>query len=171
MPLGAATLREVARRVAVPRYDRGRLATGVVHLGVGAFHRAHQAVYHDRLLEGAGAQGWGICGVGVLDGDRRVRDALDPQDGLYTVVAKHGDGTQDVRVVGSVVEYLFAPDDPDAVVERMASAEVRIVSLTITEGGYAVDPEAPAFAHDIASDAAPRTARAAPRGRARSSRA
>jgi mannitol 2-dehydrogenase len=163
VPLRASTLQALADRIAVPGYDRGRLAAGVVHIGVGGFHRAHQAAYHDRLLEDPGARAWGICGVGVLDGDRRMRTALDAQDGLYTLVEKHGDGTVDARVIGALCRYLFAPDDPDAVVEAMAAEGVRIVSLTITEGGYAIDPDTgrfdaddPAVARDLAPGSPPR---------------
>lgn len=122
-----------------PSYDRSRVSTGVVHFGVGGFHRAHQAMYHDRLMNSGKALEWGICGVGVMPGDRAMKEALDAQDGLYTLVVKHADGTYEARVIGSIVEYLFAPDDPEAVIEKLASPETRIVSLTVTEGGYSID--------------------------------
>ena len=93
-------------------------------------------MYYDRLMNEGGALGWGICGVGVMPADRRMQQALDPQDRLYTLVTAHGDGTYAPRVIGSIVEYLFAPDDPEAVIEKMAAQATRIVSLTITEGGY-----------------------------------
>ena len=128
-----------------PAYDRSRVTTGVVHFGVGGFHRAHQAAYHDRLMTDGKALDWGICGVGVMPADRRMKEALDAQDGLYTLVVKHPDGRYEPRVIGSITEYLFAPDDPEAVLERLASESTRIVSLTITEGGYGVDPGSPAF--------------------------
>ena len=121
---------------AVP-YDRSAVTAGIVHLGVGGFHRAHQAVYVDDLLR-AGATDWGICGVGVLPGDVRMREALASQDHLFTVVVKHPDGTLEPRTVGSVVDFLFAPDDPEAVIEKLAAATTKVVSLTITEGGYTV---------------------------------
>ena len=127
--------------MARPRYDRRNLRVGIVHVGVGGFHRAHQATYLDDLMNAGLALDWAVCGVGVLPGDRRMRDALAAQDHLYTVVAKHPDGTYEARVVGSLVDYLYAPDDPDAVVERMAHPATRIVSLTITEGGYEVEPQ------------------------------
>jgi mannitol 2-dehydrogenase len=122
-----------------PSYDRTRVTTGVVHFGVGGFHRAHQAMYHDRLMNSGEALDWGICGIGVMPRDARMKEALDAQDGLYTLVVKHADGTYEPRVIGSIVEYLFAPDDPEAVLEKLASDSTRIVSLTITEGGYAID--------------------------------
>jgi mannitol 2-dehydrogenase len=122
-----------------PSYDRARVTTGVVHFGVGGFHRAHQAMYHDRLMNSGEALDWGICGVGVMPADRRMKEALEAQDGLYTLVVKHADGTYDARVIGAITEYLFAPDDPEAVIEKLAAEATRIVSLTVTEGGYHLD--------------------------------
>ena len=121
-------------------YDRSRLTAGIVHLGVGGFHRAHQAKYVDDLLLQGKADEWAILGVGVLPSDGRMRDALREQQGLYTLAVKHGDGTVDRRVVGAILDMLIAPEDVEAVVERMASPTTRIVSLTVTEGGYAVPP-------------------------------
>jgi mannitol 2-dehydrogenase len=147
-----------------PAYDRGGVTTGVVHFGVGGFHRSHQAMYHDRLMNEGKALDWGICGVGVMPADRRMKEALDAQDELYTLVVKHPDGTYEPRVIGSIVEYLFAPDDPEAVIEKLASETTRIVSLTVTEGGYnihAVTGEFDAADPDVVADlqpgAAPRT--------------
>jgi len=135
--LSSATLAGIAASgVPVPTYDRAAVRVGIVHLGVGGFHRAHQAVYVDELMNRGSALEWGICGVGVLPGDARMRDVLDRQDGLYTLVLKAPDGTWTPRVVGSIVEYLLAPDDPDVVVEKMADPATRVVSLTVTEGGY-----------------------------------
>jgi mannitol 2-dehydrogenase len=163
-PLNARTLAYWSDRLPVPAYDRRLVTPGVVHFGVGGFHRAHQAMYHDRLMNAGGALDWGICGVGVMPVDRRMQEALDAQDGLYTLVIKHSDGTYEPRVVGSVVEYLFAPDDPEAVVEKMAAQPTRIVSLTITEGGYNIsdvtgefDVANPEVGHDLEPDAAPQT--------------
>ena len=85
-PLSTATLHELDPAVAVPGYDRGTVSAGIVHLGVGAFHRAHQALYLDRLMNDGKALDWGIVGVGVLQGDARMRDALHAQDCLYTLV-------------------------------------------------------------------------------------
>jgi mannitol 2-dehydrogenase len=135
-------------------YDRARVSTGVVHVGVGGFHRAHQAMYHDRLMNEGAALDWGICGVGVMDADRRMDEVMRAQHGLYTLVEKHPDGSREARVIGAITEYRFAPDDPEAVIERMADPSTRIVSLTITEGGYNVDDAAP----DLEPDAVPKTA-------------
>jgi mannitol 2-dehydrogenase len=164
-PLNARTLACWRGQLPVPDYDRDLVTAGVVHVGVGGFHRAHQAMYHDRLLSDGMARDWGICGVGVMAADRRMKEVLDAQDGLYTLVLKHSDGTYEPRVIGSIVEYLFAPDDPEAVIERMAAESTRIVSLTITEGGYNLsdvtgefDVTNPDVLADLEPGAVPRTA-------------
>ena len=133
-------------RVSVPTYDRSALRTGVVHFGIGGFHRAHEAMYVDALMNQGSALDWGIVGVGLMPGDARMRDALAAQDNLYTLVVKHPDGRLEPRVIGSITEYLYAPDDPEAVVEKMADPGTRIVSLTVTEGGYSTDPVTGEFA-------------------------
>jgi mannitol 2-dehydrogenase len=135
-PLDERSLPSLGPSVPVPSYDRGRVRVGIVHLGVGGFHRSHQAMYLDRLMAAGEALDWGICGVGVLPADRRMQEVMAAQDCLYTLLVRHPDGSLDARVIGSIVEYLFAPDDPEAVVERMADPATRIVSLTVTEGGY-----------------------------------
>jgi mannitol 2-dehydrogenase len=162
--LSAATLASLEPAVAVPGYDRSAVTVGIVHIGVGGFHRAHQAMYLDELMNAGRALDWGIGGVGVMAADRRMQQVMAEQDCLYTLVVKSPDGSQEPRVIGSIVEYLFAPDDPDAVVERMASEQVRIVSLTVTEGGYnfhhvtgEFDAQNPDVQHDLVEPAAPRT--------------
>src|SRR4051812_27482597 len=164
-PLNTTTLSSLDGAVPTPTYDRSRVRTGIVHIGVGGSPRAHQAMYVDRLLEQGKADEWGICGVGVLPSDRRMAEAMAVQDGLYTLVVKHPDGTLEPRVVGSIVEYLLAPDDPEAVLAKMADEGTRIVSLTVTEGGYNIDPVTgqfdatePDIVHDAQPDAVPRTA-------------
>jgi mannitol 2-dehydrogenase len=158
LPLNAANLSSLPADLTVPAYDRSQLRTGIVHFGVGGFHRAHEAMYLDRLMSGGKALDWAICGVGVMPGDRRMQEVLDRQDGLYTLVVKAPDGTLDARVIGSIREYLFAPDDPEAVIEKIATPEVRIVSLTVTEGGYnfhAVTGEFTADNPDVRHDLEP----------------
>lgn len=147
-----------------PTYDRSALGTGIVHFGVGGFHRSHQAVYLDDLLTTGGHRQWGICGVGLLDGDRRMRDVLRQQDCLYTVLSKNSDGTIDPRMIGSITGYLFAPESPNTVLERLASARTRIVTLTVTEGGYNLEPASgrfidddPVIAAEVARQGTPRT--------------
>jgi mannitol 2-dehydrogenase len=164
LPVNTSSLPSLSGSVSTPTYDRGRLRPGIVHLGVGAFHRSHQAMYLDRLMEQGVAWDWAICGVGVLPSDARMRDVMRAQDCLYTLVVKNPDGSLDARVVGSIVEYLLAPDDPEAVVEKMADEQTRIVSLTVTEGGYnisavtgAFDAEHPDIVGDLRPGAALRT--------------
>src|ERR1700730_16782383 len=122
-----------------PSYDRDEIGIGIVHFGVGGFHRAHQARYVDRLLEMGLATEWGICGVGVLPGDRKMADVMAAQDGLYTLLVENPDGSREARVIGSIVDYRYAPDDAEAVIELLAAPSTRIISLTITEGGYNID--------------------------------
>lgn len=160
--LSNASVDEIDPGVARPRYDRSRVTPGIVHIGVGGFHRAHMAVAVDRLLAAGGADEWGICGVGLLASDDRIRDALRDQDHLYTVDVR-GPGTDDLAVIGSIVDLLYAPEEPDAVIERLAAASTRIVSMTITEGGYNIDQVTgefdltePAVAADL-TDRSPRT--------------
>jgi mannitol 2-dehydrogenase len=164
LPLNAQTLASLPKDLPVPAYDRDRLRPGIVHFGVGGFHRAHQAMYLDRLMTDGTALDWAICGVGVMPADRRMQQVLDAQDGLYTLVVKAPDGSWEPRVIGSIREYLFAPDDPEAVIEKMADPAVRIVSLTVTEGGYNIDAvtgefvaDNPDVRHDLRPGAAPAT--------------
>jgi mannitol 2-dehydrogenase len=137
--LTALTLAKLNAGVSVPGYDRRDLTTGIVHISVGNFHRSHQAMYIDTLMNRGAAMDWGICGIGLQPSNARMRDVMAAQDGLYTLVIRHGDGSWEARVIGSITEYLFAPDDPEAAIEKMAAPATRIVSLTITEGGYNLD--------------------------------
>ncbi|MDV8004982.1 mannitol dehydrogenase family protein [Rhodococcus sp. IEGM 1318] len=164
MELNTKTVHNFDTSLQVPNYDRSKVTTGIVHFGVGGFHRAHQAMYIDTLLRRGEGFDWGICGVGVMPSDKRMRDSLRAQDGLYTLALKHADGTLEGRVIGSIVEYLFAPDDPQAVIEKMASESTKIVSLTITEGGYNIsdstgefDSSNPDVVHDLEPGTLPRT--------------
>lgn len=163
IPLRAENLEAIAAcGVAVPAYDRSAVTAAVVHLGVGAFHRVHQAVYADDLLA-AGHTSWGICGVGVLEQDAAMAQVLAAQDHLYTVVEKSGEDVT-ARVIGSIVDYLHAPRDPEAVIARIADPSTAIVSLTITEGGYDVNESTgtfeptPAVLADLEPGAVPATA-------------
>ena len=163
--LAAQALAEIQERVPVPTYDRSPVTTGIVHLGVGGFHRAHEAMYVDRLLESGQGSDWGITGVGLLPQDRSMLEVMRAQDCLYTLVVKDSDGSLDPKVIGSIVDYLFAPEDPEGVLARMTDPATRIVSLTVTEGGYhvnqatgAFDPSDPAIQSDIAATGTPTTA-------------
>ena len=127
-----------------PKYDRDSISVGIAHVGAGHFHRAHQAAYINLLLQQGLAQEWGICGVGVMPADWTMRDVLEGQDGLYTLILENPDGTRDAQVIGSIIDYRYAPDHPESALEMLAAPSTRIISLTITEGGYR-DPDGPAF--------------------------
>jgi fructuronate reductase len=129
------TLLQVKRSVRLPSYDRERLATGIVHLGLGNFARAHLADYVEDALE-AGEAGWGIVGVSLQH--PRQRDRLAPQDGLYTALQRDGSEVRP-RIIGCVKQVLVAPENPHAVVRAMADKACRFVSLTVTEKGYCFD--------------------------------
>ncbi|MDK8449568.1 mannitol dehydrogenase family protein [Corynebacterium mastitidis] len=138
--LGSSVLDSLnGTEVAVPAYDRSRVTPGIVHFGVGGFHRAHQARYLDDLMNQGKAMDFGIVGMGVMPSDARMRDALAGQDHFYALVEKAPSGRQRARVIGSLIDYVFAPDDPRAAVARLADPAIKIVSLTVTEGGYALD--------------------------------
>ncbi|TML68670.1 MAG: mannitol dehydrogenase family protein [Actinobacteria bacterium] len=141
IPLRAANLDAVAAlAVPVPSYDRAALAPRILHVGVGGFHRAHMALYTDDAAAGGGD--WGIRGVGLLDSDRRMSEALRAQDHLYTLIERDSEGSRP-RVVGSIVEYTLVADDRAAFAQRVADPVVAILSLTITEGGYSLQHENP----------------------------
>ena len=137
--LSTATLSSLASSVGVPSYDRSQVTPGIVHFGVGGFHRAHQAMYLDTLMNNGEDLDWGIVGVGTMPGDVRMRSALAGQDHLYTLVEKAPDGSLTPRVIGSIVDYLLATEESEAVLTWLVDPRIRIVSLTITEGGYSVD--------------------------------
>jgi mannitol 2-dehydrogenase len=122
--------------IKTPSYDRDKVTASIVHIGVGNFHRSHEAYFTNELMERYGVLDCGICGVGLLDYDRRIYNILKDQDGLYTLVTKELDGSLSAQVIGSIVEFIFAPENPIAVIERMADPDIKIISLTITEGGY-----------------------------------
>ena len=140
IPLNASTLSSLSPRIRVPAYDRSRLRVGIVHLGVGNFFRVHQAPIIDDCLSDPANGDWAICGVGLTDSaaSRRKAEAFARQDNLYTVTELTPALPRPVRVVGAMTRYLHAPSDPEAVLRRLADPGTRIVSLTITEGGYGI---------------------------------
>ena len=153
--------------VAKPRYERAALQAGIVHLGVGAFQRAHLAVVNEAALHASGDLRWGTVGVSLRQPD--TRDALMPQAGLYTLAIRDAaaDGTarETLQVIGNLLDVLVAPENPGAVLERIAHPHTRIVSLTVTEKGYHHHPASSALrlddadiTHDLANASAPRTA-------------
>ena len=154
--LNAANLSRFAAPIRTPQYDRSNLPQRIVHIGVGGFHRAHQAVYLDDLLHLPDTPGWSLCGVCLLPRDQKMYDTMQTQDGLYTVVEQSSAGNT-ARVIGSMTNILFAPNHLQAVIDAMAAPDCRIVSLTITEGGYYInsatgefDAQHPDILHEIA---------------------
>jgi len=136
--LSMATLSELPSEVGQPGRNRSEVTPGIVHFGVGGFHRAHQAMVVDDLMAAGVGNEWGIVGVGVREPDLAMKEALIPQDCLYTLVTK--DMThQSSRIIGSILDFLYAPEDPEAVLALLTLEHIRIVSLTITEGGYNFD--------------------------------
>jgi mannitol 2-dehydrogenase len=152
VPLSNATLPLHSQRIEVPTYDRSALQRGVVHIGVGNFHRAHQAVYLDDLASQGVSDQWGVTAVSLHSRD--VKELLSAQDGLYTVVQR-GHDRQTARVVGSIGSYHYAPSDSAAVRAALVDPQTRIVTLTITGNGYFLDPVSGEFddAHpDVRAD-------------------
>ena len=153
-----ATLATLPATVTRPAYDRSKVTPGIVHLGVGAFHRAHQAVMVDDRIA-AGETDWGIIAASLRSPD--TAEALNPQDGLYTIAVRDGSGTR-LRVIGSILSVLVAPQEREKLIATMADKRIRIVSLTVTEKGYCHDPASgtlneahPDIVHDLANPSAP----------------
>ena len=156
--LSLAGLRDLSSEITRPGYDIASLGHGILHLGIGAFHRAHQAAYTDAAIAATGGD-WGIIGASLRAAD--VRDRLVTQDCLYTLVEKGADGTHH-RVIGAVRDVVFAPDDPARLPRLVADPAIRIVTLTVTEKGYCHDPATgrlnlahPDIVHDLAHLDAP----------------
>lgn len=163
-PLSLATLGLLAPGVRVPRYDRRALSPGIVHIGLGNFHRAHQAWYLHRLMDMGRNHDWAIIGAGVRPGDATMRAQLLAQDCLTTLIELDPAG-KSAEVTGAMMGFLPVQPDNAALIAQMADPAIRIVSLTVTEGGYFVDPVSgaldethPDIVHDAANPARPRTA-------------
>lgn len=160
MRLSQASLGRLPASVRKPGYDREASRIGMVHLGIGAFHRAHQAVVIEDRLE-AGESAWGIAAASLRSPE--TRDALAPQDWLYTMAVRSAAG-EDLRVIGALREGHVAPENPEALIARMAHPDTRIVSLTVTEKGYCHDPATgtlneahPDILSDLTAPAKPKT--------------
>ncbi|MDD9923485.1 MAG: mannitol dehydrogenase family protein [Boseongicola sp.] len=161
--LSNATLAELPSHVSRPSYDRSKLRPGIVHIGLGNFHRAHQAWYLHRLMEQGLAHDWAIIGAGVRPGDAAMREKLLAQDCLTTLIELDPSGTS-VEIIGSMIDFLPVEETNAALIDAMADPAIRIVSLTITEGGYYLDGQGgfdadhPDIQHDAAHPDAPKTA-------------
>ncbi|CAK7002863.1 MAG: Polyol:NADP oxidoreductase [Parabacteroides sp.] len=145
-------------------YDRTQVQTGIMHIGVGNFHRAHQAFYTHLLLKDEDQRDWGICGVALLPNDQRLYQALHKQDNLYTLTVCGRDGHDEAYQIGSIVKLLWAGESSEAILNKMADKSIRIITLTITEGGYKIDKASgqfildnPDIQHDLQNPASPKT--------------
>lgn len=143
MKLSTTALADLTDEIATPSYDRAALTPSIVHIGVGGFHRAHLATYIDELCA-AGHTDWAIVGAGVLPQDEHMAAALRGQGHLYTLVVRDQAGAE-VRVIGSIVDYVHAHPDADQLIGRIAAPTTAVVSMTVTEGGYPVDDETGVF--------------------------
>jgi len=165
IPLNRANLARLRPPVQMPRFDPADVSAGIVHLGLGGFHRAHMARYtHDLMGLRADALGWGIIGAGLLPADRRMRDSLGPQDNLYTLVERDS-AAEAVTVIGSLADVVFAGESSVALLRAIDRRPIRIVSLTVTEHGYCLnrstkqlDPDHPLIRQDLAHPERPSSA-------------
>lgn len=167
VPLKSESLSELPKSVSYPCYDRNDLTPGIIHIGVGNFHRAHQAWYLHRLMQVGEARDWAIIGAGVRPFDEQQRVKLLGQDFLTTLIELDPSGTS-AEVIGSMIDYIPVQVGNHSLIERMGQDNIRIVSLTVTEGGYYIDPATKGFdlshpdiLHDIANPENPITAHGA----------
>ena len=164
MRLSDASLTQLPDGVKAPSYDRAQLSAGIVHIGLGNFHRAHQAWYLHRLFEQGANFDWAIVGAGVRPYDEAQRRKMAAQDYLSTLIELDPKGTS-AEVIGSMIDYVPVEDGCGPLIARMAQPDIRIVALTVTEGGYYIDPATQGFdanhpdiQHDAAHPGAPVTA-------------
>ncbi|WP_460372160.1 mannitol dehydrogenase family protein [Pseudomonas sp. Tul1A2] len=164
MKLNQQNLQRLAAEVHLPAYSLSDTRQGIAHIGVGGFHRAHQAYYTDALMNTGEALDWAICGVGLRAEDRRARDDLKEQDYLFTLFELGDSDDTEVRVIGAIRDMLLAEDGAQALIDKLADPQIRIVSLTITEGGYCIDDSngefmahLPQIQHDLAHPEDPKT--------------
>ena len=164
MKLNRLNLSQFDAQVQRPAYQRADTQQGIVHIGVGGFHRAHQAYYTDALMNRGEGRDWAICGAGLRAEDRGVHAALSDQDYLYTLYELGDTDDTEVRVIASISGMLLAQENPQALIDKLADPAIRIVSLTITEGGYCIDDSTgefmshlPLIQHDLAHPEEPRS--------------
>ncbi len=159
--LNQASVNALPSDVLLPSYNRQQLKAGIVHLGIGAFHRAHQAFYTEAVLNQFGGD-WGIIGCSLRSPS--VRDQLAPQDGLYTLVERSGDGEK-LQLIGAVIQNVVGPENPAQLINFMAQPNIKIISMTVTEKGYCHDPATgnlnfshPDIQHDLSNLEQPKSA-------------
>ncbi|MEZ4752984.1 MAG: hypothetical protein R3A13_01575 [Bdellovibrionota bacterium] len=161
--LSEQNLDTLSKLVSTPTYDRSKLSKSIVHIGVGSFHRSHQALYIDSLIEKTKTKDWSIVGLGIMDRDAEMAQALIQQDCLYTLVER-GSNSITARCVGSITDFIHGPTELTKALATLASTDTKIISLTVTEGGYFYNQatgellkEHPAILHDRSMPEAPKT--------------
>ena len=161
--VSAELLKNPPENLAVPTYSRQTGSEGILHIGVGGFHRSHQALYLDEMMEHHSASNWAICGVGIMPQDATMHKALTAQDNLYTLVERDNESCT-ARLIGSLKSYIFGPGNAEAVFAKMADPGIKIVTLTATEGGYyfhqasgELDLSNPNIRHDLENPHQPKT--------------
>ena len=160
--LNQENLAQIGSRIPVPNYNRTSDTADIVHIGVGGFHRSHLAYYVNELKKGGAASA--LCGIGLRDADANLHEIFKKQDHLYTLMVKHPDGKIEPEVIGSIVDFKMGTTNPEPVIAQMAHADTKIVSLTITEGGYNFNPttgefnfDNPDIQHELQNPAEPKT--------------
>src|SRR5690554_346445 len=146
------------------RYNREQITTGIVHIGVGNFHRAHQAFYTNLLLEDPTQKQWGICGINLLPSDEKIVKALRKQDNLYTLTVCGRKGEDVAYKIGSLIDLIWTIESLEAGINKLGDKNVKIITCTITEGGYNIDKSTGEFIlenesvqHDLANPSNPKT--------------
>ena len=164
MKLNNKNLPHFSSDISRPAYDVQAVKTGIAHIGVGGFHRAHLAFYMDKLLADVRSNEWGICGIGLRPEDKKIKQALQEQDFFYTLFELSDASEKEVRITGSIREFYLAEDELDKVLDNLSSPAIKIVSLTITEGGYCTDDSTgeflshlPIIQHDLQNPLAPQS--------------
>ncbi|MEJ1223913.1 mannitol dehydrogenase family protein [Sediminicola sp. 1XM1-17] len=134
--LNTENIHSLPNTITTSKIDRDKIKTSIAHIGINNFHRAHQAYYIHELIEKHNELNFGICGIDLLESDRKIYNILKDQDGLYTLLIKDPNGKHENKVIGSIVEYFYGPENPMAAIERMAQPDIQIISLTVAEDGY-----------------------------------
>jgi len=148
LQLNQDNLAAIGNRIPVPNYNRTVNTSNIIHIGVGGFHRAHLAYYLHQLKQSGTATAWNIIGIGLREADKNIHEVLKTQDHLYTLMVKNPDGTIEPEVIGSLIDFKMGTSDAESVIVQMADANTKIVSLTITEGGYNFNPTTGEFNFD-----------------------
>lgn len=162
--LNSTSINDLPDGIKSPRYDRNKIKQGIVHIGVGGFHRSHQAYYINKLLSIEENHEWGICGMGLLEADHKIHKVLTEQNGCYSLITRYPNGQVKTEIIGAMVNFIWAYKTPKKAILQLSDADTKIVSLTITEGGYnfhsdtgEFDFSHPDIQHDLVKKNTPKT--------------